>query len=55
VSADSDSGRLPNVVGWLPSGDLLITDTAGVESVSPDGTLQLLIPDPTLPVVGILG
>jgi hypothetical protein len=41
--------------GWLPDGDLVITDTAGIQAVTPDGSLQTLIPNATSPVVGILG
>lgn len=44
-----------NAHGWLPDGDLVVTDPAGIEAVTPDGSLQMLISNPTLLVIGILG
>jgi len=55
VTSSSQNSSSAAVDGWLPDGYLLITDSQGVESMAPDCTLQLLIADPTLDVVGILG
>jgi hypothetical protein len=55
VTSTTRGSSTAAVIGWLPDGDPVITDITGVESVAPDGTLQTLIPDPSLQVVGILG